>query len=200
MEWKNDVKEPIDEHIAKHTAAVQSVRRQQDVLETMAGVLVKAFRDGGCCYLVGNGGSAADCQHIAGELISRLRPGDPRPSLPAVALTTDTSILTAIGNDYSFEVAFRRQVEGLVREGDVLWALSTSGNSRNVLLAVEEARRRGATILGFTGGEGGELRETADHCLVVEAETTDRIQEGHQLAYHIICYLVEAAFREERKA
>lgn len=189
--------ETIDQQIANHDRAIRSVRDQQDVLTKMAGVMIASFRRGGRLYLVGNGGSAADCQHIAGELISRLRPGPLRRSLPAVALTTDTSILTAIGNDYEFDVAFRRQVEGLVREGDVLWALSTSGNSKNVLLAIEEARRRGATVIGFAGGEGGQLREAADLCLVVEGETTDRIQEGHQLAYHLICYMIEAAFREE---
>ncbi len=189
--------ETIDQQIANHDRAIRSVRAQQDVLERMADAMIASFRRGGRTYLVGNGGSAADCQHIAAELISRLRPGPLRPSLPAVALTTDTSILTAIGNDYEFDVAFRRQVEGLVREGDVLWALSTSGHSQNVLLAIEEARARGATIIGFSGGDGGKLREVADLCLVVEGETTDRIQEGHQLAYHLICYAIEAAFRED---
>jgi D-sedoheptulose 7-phosphate isomerase len=190
------VNEPIDQQIDKHTAAIDSVRRQRDVIERMAETVIASLRGGGRIYLVGNGGSAADSQHIAAELISRLRPGKERRALPAVALTTDTSILTAIGNDYEFDVAFRRQVEGLVHKGDILWALSTSGNSRNILLAAQEARARGATIIGFTGGSGGTLRETADLCLVVEAETTDRIQEGHQLAYHLICYLIESAFTE----
>jgi len=190
------VNETIDEQLARHQRAIASVRDQRKVIEEMARCLIDALRSGGRVYLVGNGGSAADCQHIAAELISRLRPGRERQALPAVALTTDTSILTAIGNDYEFDVAFRRQVEGLVQKGDVLWALSTSGNSRNVLLAIEEARARGATILGFTGGSGGQLRASADLCLCVDGETTDRIQEGHQFAYHLICYLVEAAFRE----
>jgi len=190
------VDETIDEQLAKHDRAIASVREQQDVVDRMARTMVEALRAGGRVYLVGNGGSAADCQHIAAELISRLRPGRERRALPAVALTTDTSILTAIGNDYEFDVAFRRQVEGLVRDGDVLWALSTSGNSRNVLLAAEEAKKRGATVIGFSGGSGGELRGLADLCLCVDAETTDRIQEGHQVAYHLICYLVEVAFVE----
>ncbi len=188
--------ETIEEQFTKHNQSIASVRQQQPVIEQMAEAMVASLRAGGRIYLVGNGGSAADCQHIAAELISRLRPEPKRPALPAVALTTDTSILTAIGNDYAFDVAFRRQVEGLVRRGDVLWALSTSGNSTNVLLAAEEARARGATIVGFTGGAGGKLREMADLCLCVDGETTDRIQEGHQLAYHLICYLVEIAFAE----
>jgi D-sedoheptulose 7-phosphate isomerase len=195
-EWKPDVSETIDEQIAKHNTTIESVGRQRDLIRRMADVLIESLRSGGRVYLVGNGGSAADCQHIAAELISRLRPDRERQALPAVALTTDTSILTAIGNDYEFDVAFRRQVEGLVREGDVLWALSTSGNSRNVLLAAEEARKRGARVIGFAGPTGGKLRDLADLCLCVEGQTTDRIQEGHQLAYHLICYEVEAAFTQ----
>lgn len=190
--------ETIDEQVAKHEATIRSVQSQADVIERMASLLIERLRAGGRVYLVGNGGSAADCQHIAAELISRLRPGRERQALPAVALTTDTSILTAIGNDYEFDVAFRRQVEALVREGDVLWALSTSGNSRNVLLAAEEARRRGAAVIGFTGPTGGKLRDLADLCLCVEGRTTDRIQEGHQLAYHLICYQVESASTQSR--
>ncbi len=186
--------ETIDEQLGKHDRVVESVRAQRDVIEQMAEAIIASLEGGGRIYLVGNGGSAADCQHIAAELISRLRPGRERPALPAVALTTDTSILTAIGNDYEFDVAFRRQVEALVRRGDVLWALSTSGHSRNVLLAVDEARARGATIIGFTGPSGGKLRDAVDLCFCVDGETTDRIQEGHQLAYHMVCYLIEVAF------
>jgi D-sedoheptulose 7-phosphate isomerase len=188
------VNETTEEQLAKHDEAIESVRRQRAVIERMAEAMIASLRHDGRIYLVGNGGSAADCQHIAAELISRLRPGRERPALPAVALTTDTSILTAIGNDYEFDAAFRRQVEALVRRGDVLWALSTSGNSQNVLLAIEEARARGATIIGFTGGSGGALRDAVDLCLCVDGETTDRSQEGHQLAYHLICYLIEVAF------
>lgn len=188
--------ETINEQIEKHNIAVESVNKQQDMIGRMAERMIESFRSGGRVYLVGNGGSAADCQHIAAELISRLRPGRERQALPVIALTTDTSILTAIGNDYEFDVAFRRQVEGLVVEGDILWAISTSGNSRNVLLAAEEARKRGASVIGFAGPTGGKLRDIADLCLCIEGKTTDRIQEGHQLAYHLICYLVETAFAE----
>jgi D-sedoheptulose 7-phosphate isomerase len=188
------VNETLEEQLQKHQQAVDSVRQQKGVIEQMADLLIDALRRGGRTYLVGNGGSAADAQHIAAELISRLRPGRPRQALPAVALTTDTSVLTAIGNDYDFKLAFRRQVEGLVRQGDVLWALSTSGNSQNVLLAAEEARRRGARVIGFAGRTGGKLAGCSDLCLCIDAETSDRIQEGHQVAYHLICDLIEQAF------
>jgi len=188
------VEETFEQHLSKHQQAVESVRRQQTIVERMAETLIASLRAGGRAYLVGNGGSAADAQHIAAELISRLRPGRPRSALPAVALTTDTSILTAIGNDYDFKLVFRRQVEGLVRPGDVLWAISTSGNSENVLLACDEARQRGAKVLGFSGKAGGKLRERSDLCLCIDGETSDRIQEGHQFAYHYICDLVERAF------
>jgi len=188
------VDETIEHQLEAHHLAVDSVRRQKAVIEQMADVMIESLRQGGRIYLVGNGGSAADCQHIAAELISRLRPGRERPALPAVALTTDTSILTAIGNDYEFKLGFRRQVEALVHRGDVLWALSTSGNSENVLLAAEEARARGATVIGFAGRGGGRLAHFADLCLCVDGQTSDRIQEGHQFAYHVICDLVERAF------
>jgi D-sedoheptulose 7-phosphate isomerase len=188
------VNERFEDQIERHQQAIDSVRQQKGVIEQMGNLMIEALRHGGRVYLVGNGGSAADAQHIAAELISRLRPGRPRQALPAVALTTDSSILTAIGNDYDFKLVFRRQVEGLVRQGDVLWALSTSGDSENVLLAAEEARRRGAKVIGFAGRTGGRLADCSDLCLRIDAETSDRIQEGHQLAYHLICDLIERAF------
>lgn len=182
------------EHLAGHRALFAQLDGLAPLVEAAGARLAAALAAGGSVWLAGNGGSAADAQHIAAELISRLRPGRERPALPAVALTTDTSILTAIGNDYDFKLGFRRQVEGLVRQGDVLWALSTSGNSENVLLAVEEARRRGAVIVGFAGRTGGKLAGCADLCLCIDGETSDRIQEGHQLAYHLICDAIEQAF------
>lgn len=188
------VNETFEQQLANHQRAIESVCRQKPTLETMAQWMIDALHQGGRIYLIGNGGSAADSQHIAAELISRLRPGRERPALPAVALTTDTSILTAIGNDYDFKLGFRRQVEGLVRPGDILWALSTSGNSENVLLAAEEARKRGAKVVGFAGRTGGRLAGASDLCLCVDGETSDRIQEGHQVAYHLICDIIERAF------
>ena len=139
--------------------------------------------------LCGNGGSAADAQHIAAEFVNRYILE--RPPLPALALTTDTSILTSVGNDYSFDETFSKQVKALGVEGDVLLALSTSGNSANVLRAVETAKKRGIFTVGFTGGDGGKLADLADMSLVVKNHTTPRIQEAHILAGHIICELVD---------
>jgi D-sedoheptulose 7-phosphate isomerase len=155
----------------------------------MAGMIVQSLRNDGTLYLCGNGGSAADAQHIAGEFVGRFRAE--RRALPAVALCTDTSVLTCIANDYDYENVFARQVEALVRPADVLWVLSTSGNSPNVLRAVETAKRKGARVLAFTGRTDSELQAHADLCLCADAAVTARSQEIHQLAYHIICDLVE---------
>ena len=155
------------------------------------------FRRGGCVYLCGNGGSAADCQHLAGEFVGRFRRN--RAPLPAVALTTDTSVLTCIGNDFSFEDIFARQVEALAGPDDVLWAFSTSGTSKNVLAAAQAAERKGTKILAFTGRPGTPLEEMADVCLAVDAPTTAAAQEIHMLAYHALCEL-DAAPRSFRAA
>ena len=139
--------------------------------------------------LCGNGGSAADAQHIAAEFINRYELE--RPPLPAIALTTDTSILTSVGNDYSFNEIFSKQVKALGVEGDVLLAISTSGNSANVIEAVKAARGLGIFTVGLTGGEGGELTRLVDLSLVVKSNVTARIQETHILVGHIICELVD---------
>lgn len=155
----------------------------------MAQTIVRSLQNNGTLYLCGNGGSAADAQHIAGEFVGRFRME--RKPLPAVALSTDTSVLTCIGNDYDYQSVFSRQVEALVRPGDVLWAFSTSGTSPNVLKAAETAKRKGACVLAFTGRINSKLQVMADLCLCAEAAVTARSQEIHQLAYHIICDLVE---------
>jgi len=149
-----------------------------------------ALAHGQRIYLCGNGGSAADAQHIAAELIGRFV--NDRRALPAIALTTDTSALTAIGNDYGYDEVFSRQVEGLCREGDVLIAISTSGNSDNVLKAVDAAHRVGASVIGLSGKSGGALDAKADVSLVVPSDVTARIQEMHIVIGHLICALVEA--------
>ena len=179
---------------ADHAQAVRSLEGSTELLERMAGVLIESLRAGGKVVVFGNGGSAADAQHIAGELLGRFR--RERPAFAAVALSTDTSTITAIGNDYGFDQIFARQIEGLVRPGDVAWGLSTSGNSANVALALEAAHERGAKTLAFSGGTGGRLAKVAQICLVVPGKETARIQEAHQLAYHILCDLVESALTE----
>ena len=139
--------------------------------------------------ICGNGGSAADAQHIAAEFVNRFMLE--RPPLPAIALTTDSSVITSIGNDYSFDDIFSKQIKALGMEGDVLLAISTSGNSANVISAVKAARGLGIYTVTFTGGDGGRVRSLADMALVVKSNTTARIQEAHSLAGHIICQLVD---------
>jgi len=159
-----------------------------DVLMSIADELIRSFRTGNKVLLFGNGGSAADAQHIASELTGRFYRD--REPLPAIALTTNSSSLTAIANDYGYETVFVRQIQGLVKKGDVVIGISTSGNSPNVLLAIEEAKRRGAVTIAFTG-KGGKLKELVDYALSIPSEDTPRIQEAHTTAGHIICYLVE---------
>jgi D-sedoheptulose 7-phosphate isomerase len=158
-------------------------------IETVARLCAKALRDGNKLLLAGNGGSAADAQHLAAELVSRFY--FDRPGLAAVALTTDTSALTAIGNDYGFERLFARQVDALGRKGDVFIGLSTSGNSPNILKALDEARLKGLVTVGLTGRGGGKMAALCDHCLRMPSSETPRIQEGHIVVGHTLCALVE---------
>jgi D-sedoheptulose 7-phosphate isomerase len=162
-----------------------------DILSA-ADLLVKTFRNGNKLLLCGNGGSAADCQHIAAELVIRLSHKIKRPALPAIALTTDTSLLTAGGNDIGFENVFARGVEGLGSKNDVLLAISTSGNSVNVIKAVETAKTKEMKIIGFLGGSGGMLKPLVDLPVIIPSSNVQRIQEGHITVAHIICELVEA--------
>jgi len=164
-------------------------------LETIAAaadVIKKAMNKGGQLYICGNGGSAADAEHIAAEMVGRFE--RERKGLPAIALTTDTSVLTSISNDYGYESVFVRQVEALVRKGDVFWAISTSGSSANVVAAAELAKKKDARVLAFTGADNSKLEQIAEICFCANSESTARSQEIHQLAYHIICDLVEQSF------
>ena len=160
-----------------------------EIIQRMGDIIADAIEAGNRFYVFGNGGSAADAQHIAGEFVGRFM--KERRGLPGMALTTDTSVLTAVANDYSFADCFRRQVEALVREGDVTLAISTSGNAPNVIAACQEAQRIGARTLGMSGKGGGKLVEVTNPCLVVPADTSARIQESHITAAHIICDIVE---------
>lgn len=180
------VRAQLEESVrVKQLLAVEAV----DDIVSAARLISGALRSGGKVLLCGNGGSAADAQHIAAELVSRFR--RERPALPAIALSTDTSILTAIANDYSFDRVFARQVEALGQAGDVLIAITTSGHSANVLRAVEAARRRGVTTIGLTGSTGGKLAALVDLCLRMPSTETPRVQEAHICVAHIICDLVE---------
>ncbi|MBI3154363.1 MAG: SIS domain-containing protein [Burkholderiales bacterium] len=157
----------------------------------VAGACVEALRRGGKILFAGNGGSAADAQHLAGELVSRF--DYDRPGLAAFALSTDTSVLTAIGNDYGYERVFARQVEAVGQRGDVLVAISTSGRSPNILAALEAARAKGLVTVGMTGRGGGRMPEYCDHLLRTPSDATPRIQEGHIAMGHAICWLIERA-------
>ena len=159
-------------------------------LEDAVARCIEALRNGRKLLFCGNGGSAADAQHWAGELVSRFYYD--RPGLAAIALTTDSSILTAIGNDYGYDYVFARQVEALGQAGDVLVAISTSGNSPNVLRAADAARARGMQVVAFTGRGGGKLLSMSDICFRMPSDETPRIQEGHEFVGHLLCALIEA--------
>ncbi len=160
-------------------------------LEIAAEACVVCFNQGGKILLAGNGGSAADAQHIAGEFVSRF--AFDRPGLPAIALTTDSSILTAIGNDYGYEKVFARQLQALGKKGDIFIGYSTSGKSPNILRAFEEAKRHGLVCIGLTGNLGGPMVQLCDYILEVPSGDTPKIQEGHLVMGHILCGLVENA-------
>jgi len=157
-----------------------------------AEAIIKSLKQGGVVYICGNGGSAADAQHIAAELVGRF--ARERRGLPAIALTTDTSVLTSISNDYGYENVFARQVEALLKKGDILWAISTSGSSPNIVAAAELAKKKDACVLAFTGQPESKLERVADICFCAADKSTARSQEIHQIAYHIICDIVEQNF------
>lgn len=186
-------KEYIDDAVETHKKLLAAFEKGSfETIAAIAEAITAALHQGGTIYLCGNGGSAADAQHIAGELVGRFT--RERKALAAAALSTDTSILTCIANDYSYEQVFARQVEALVRKGDILWAFSTSGTSANIIAAAGVAREKGARIISFTGRKDSELERISDICLCAGDESTARSQEIHQLAYHIVCDLVERAF------
>lgn len=168
----------------------ESMRHILPDVELGASILVTALGRGKKVLICGNGGSAADSQHFAAELVGRYK--DDRPPLPALALTTDTSALTSIGNDYSFEDIFKRQVAALGKGGDVLVVFSTSGASKNVLAAISEAREQKMKVIALTGARGSGLRRRADAVVIVPAKETARIQEVHQLVYHAWCEYIDS--------
>lgn len=175
----------------------ESAETKKKMFEACAGDIIKAvdaiigaYNKRGKVLLCGNGGSAADSQHIATELVIRMSKPN-RASLPAIALTTDSSMLTAGGNDLGFENIFARQVEGLGNKGDVLIAISTSGKSENVNRAIREAKGKGMTVIGFLGKDGGSAKELVDIPIIIPSNDTQRIQEGHITVAHIICGIVE---------
>jgi D-sedoheptulose 7-phosphate isomerase len=188
----------VREVFAESAAVLATVlRRDEALVEAMTRLVAGTVRRGRTVFFVGNGGSAAEAQHLAAEFVVRFARA--RGPLPAVALTTDTSVLTAAGNDFGFEQVFARGVAALGRRGDLLVALTTSGRSRNILEAVRAARTRGLRVLGMTGAEGRAFARRCDLCLVVPSRVTARVQEIHLLVGHLCCEAAEAAAPPSRK-
>jgi len=186
------MKKYIRDQIKKSYETKQAIYENEDLLnniEEVAQKCVDLYRTDRKTILAGNGGSAADAQHIAAELVGRY--GFDRPSIPSLALTTDTSNLTAIGNDYGYDQVFSRQLEGMGQEGDIFIGISTSGNSMNIIKAFESAKKKNITTVALTGCDGGKMAKIADIALVVPSDSTPRIQESHILIGHIICDIIE---------
>lgn len=181
----------IDKTIQEHLDVVSGIRPLVPDLTAVAQSVADCLAAGGKVLWMGNGGSAADSQHLAAELVGRY--SRERSGLASIALTTDTSILTAVANDYGYEKVFARQIDALCAPGDVVIGISTSGNSPNVIQALKLANERKATTVGFAGGDGGAMRNDVKHCLIVPSSVTARIQEAHILMGHMICDWVEAS-------
>ena len=198
MTQSGDFEQRVRRSIEASIGVKRLLLNSSEVVSGMARVteiLIEAFKKGNKPLLFGNGGSAADAQHIAAEFVGRFAFN--RPALPALALSVNTSAVTAIGNDYGFDLVFSRQIEALGRPGDVAIGISTSGNSANVLDAVTVAKKLGLYTVALTGGSGGKLKTTADHCLCAPSNETPRIQECHVLIGHIISELVERTIFHE---
>ena len=184
------MKERIGQDIRDGIAVKEAIIRDQlPLLEKAAAVMIQCVKEGKKILFFGNGGSASDSQHLAAEFVGRYE--KERRALPAIALTTDTSILTAVGNDYGFDHIFERQVAALAQKGDVVVALSTSGNSKNVLLGLKKARELGAYTVGMTGRGGGAMKSQVDLAIVVPSQKTSRVQECHIMIGHILCERVD---------
>lgn len=184
-----EVQSWIEEQVDEAARVQQAVREMAPLLASIAERMVAVFRSGGQVFFFGNGGSAADAQHWAAELSGQFY--QRRPSLPAIALTTNTSQVTALANDFGYEEIFSRPLEGSARQGDLVVGISTSGRSRNVLRAFEVARAQGLVTVGFTGASGGEMAERSDYLVRIPSTDVARVQEGHELCGHLICAVVE---------
>jgi D-sedoheptulose 7-phosphate isomerase len=191
----------IQSHISSSVQVKTALLDDQDLLNLIikaVETITNSYKNGNKTLLAGNGGSASDAQHVSGEFVSRFN--FDRPAIPSIALSTDTSILTGIGNDYGFERLFSRQIEAHGNKGDVFIGISTSGNSPNVIKALETCKEKGVISIGLTGATGGKMADLCDICIKVPSTVTPRIQESHILIGHIICHLVEEQLFEEYKA
>jgi D-sedoheptulose 7-phosphate isomerase len=186
------MKDLVQRQLAQSIATLQAVHDDPEIHDTMLAIgklTAEAMQSGGKLLVAGNGGSAADSQHLVAEFVARLTVD--RPALRAIALTTDSSILTAIGNDWSFEQIFARQIEALGQKGDVFLGISTSGNSKNIVRALHQAKKLQMHTIGFTGNGGGAMRELCDYNIIIPSSVTMNIQESHLALEHIFCMLVE---------
>ena len=179
----------LSHNISEHLLTIESLGKQADLVDQAVQAIVSCLTRGGKLMLCGNGGSASDAQHFAAEMMGRFLKN--RQPYAAIALTSDTSVLTCIANDYAYDQVFARQVQGLGRAGDVLICLSTSGNSANVIEAAIQASKSGVVVLGLMGCGGGKLNRYCDYALIVESQNTARIQEAHILLIHTLCELIE---------
>lgn len=182
----------ITKHIKQHIDTIELLTESSDLIETIVLTITRCLRQNGKILWMGNGGSAADCQHMAAEFVGRFE--QERKGLASIALTTDTSILTSVGNDYGFEKIFSRQIESLCNNNDIVIGISTSGNSRNIVEGFNKAQEIGAYTIGFTGNNGGLMADQVDTCIIVPSNNTARIQEAHILMGHIICACVETDY------
>ena len=188
------MKDNIEKSLLDSAKCIEEAVTLSEIIEKAIIEIINCLEKGKKILIFGNGGSAADAQHIASELISKFKKD--RQSLPAIALTTDTSILTSIGNDFSFDDIFSRQCESLVSEGDVVLGISTSGNSVNVKKALIESKKRKAKTIALLGNNGGIIKEHADIPIIVKSSSTSNIQEVHRVIYHIICEFTESRFNK----
>jgi D-sedoheptulose 7-phosphate isomerase len=189
------MRKELQEYINTHKELVNNM--DVDIVLKISDIIYSALKNGGILYLCGNGGSAADAQHIAGEFLGRFKLE--RDPLPAVALTTDSSTMTCILNDYSSDEVFSRQIDALIKKADILWAFSTSGASKNILLAANHAKKKGATLIAFTGKKNSKLEKISDICFCANTLVTSSAQELHQLAYHMICMVIDKKAYETRE-
>jgi D-sedoheptulose 7-phosphate isomerase len=189
------MKHLVQKQLAQSIATMQAVLADESIADTLATIgelTAQAMRSGHKLLVAGNGGSAADAQHLVAEFVVRLTVN--RPALRAIALTTDSSILTASGNDFGFDTIFSRQIEALGQPGDVFLGISTSGNSKNIINALQQAKKQHITTIGFTGGTGGQMLTLCDHNIVIPSNVTMNIQESHLALEHIFCMIVERCY------
>ena len=189
----NSINDEIVKTIEESSNLILNSKNLSEKIEKTINEIIKCFSTGNKIIIFGNGGSAADAQHIAAELIGRFK--HERKSLPAIALSTDSSIVTSLSNDYSFDIIFKRQCEGLVKSGDVVIGISTSGNSKNVENGLLTAKKMGAKTIAMLGNKGGSIKKIVDLPIIVDSSSTSQIQEVHRVIYHIICEHVEKYFK-----